>query len=84
MTAQLELNQELHQTLKHLMATISAGADASGEGPGIPELIQRIDAISGQWGRDIPKMLHHYLEKRSYAKVLDFLEGRDETAAPNC
>jgi len=29
-------------------------------------------------------MLRHYLEKRSYAKALDFLEGRDETAAPNC
>ena len=45
---------------------------------------RRIDEISGDRGRDIPKMLHHYLEKRSYAKALDFLEGRDETAAPNC
>ena len=29
-------------------------------------------------------MLRHYLEKRSYTKALDFLEGRDEAAAPNC
>ena len=84
MTAQLELNEELHQTLKDLMAAISGGVDASEEGPGIPELIRRIDEISGDRGRDLPKMLHHYLEKRSYAKALDFLEGRDETAAPNC
>ena len=26
----------------------------------------------------------HYLEQRSDAKALDFLEGRDGTLAPNC
>ena len=35
-------------------------------------------------GADTPPMLRHYLEKRSYAKALDFLEGRDGAAAPNC
>lgn len=84
MTAQLELNQELHQALKDLMAAIAVGATTPGEGPGIPALIGRIDEIGDEWGRDAPKMLCHYLEKRSYAKALDFLEGRDETAVPNC
>ena len=66
------------------MATISAGTGASGEGPAITGLIRRIDALSDAWGADAPKMLRHYLEKHSYAKALDFLEGRDETAVPNC
>jgi hypothetical protein len=29
-------------------------------------------------------MLRHYLEKRRYAKALDFLEGRDETSEAAC
>ena len=36
-------------------------------------------------GDDTPPMLRHYIEKRSYAKAIDFLEGRDEASAtPNC
>jgi hypothetical protein len=31
-----------------------------------------------------PPMLRHYIERRSYTKALDFLEGRDESGAPNC
>ena len=27
-------------------------------------------------------MLRHYIERRSYTKALDFLEGRDESGAP--
>ena len=32
----------------------------------------------------MPKMLRHYLVRRSYAKALDFLEGRDEAEEPGC
>jgi hypothetical protein len=68
----------IHQTLTDLMAAI-AGRDDSVRG-----LISRVDELHRELPADSPPMLRHYLEKRSYAKALDFLEGRDEAAAPNC
>jgi hypothetical protein len=82
MSVQSELSRELHQTLKEMMDIIESGV--KGGGPSIVDLVTRIDAIGKEWGKDAPKMLRHYLEKNSYSKALDFLEGRDETAAPNC
>ncbi len=68
----------LHRTLKDLMASIAAGDDR------LRTLISQVDEQQATLPADAPPMLRHYLEKRSYAKALDFLEGRDEASAPNC
>ena len=82
MTVKSEFSQELHQRLKEMMAAIESGV--KDERSGIVDLMKRIDEIGREWGEDAPKLLQHYLEKHSYAKAIDFLEGRDETAAPKC
>ncbi len=73
------MQKDLHAALKQMMQSIDTGATES-----IASQVMRIDEIGRAMGGDAPPMLRHYLDKRSYAKALDFLEGRDETAAPNC
>ena len=73
------LERELHATLKAMMEAIDTGQTGS-----IATHVQQIDELGQALGDETPPMLRHYLERRSYAKALDFLEGRDEQAAPNC
>lgn len=84
MPAPLDRKRELHQALTALMKAIANGRKGAASGSEITALVQRIDAIGAEWGADAPGMLRHYLERHSYAKALDFLEGRDETEAPDC
>ncbi|HCV25077.1 MAG TPA: hypothetical protein QF604_10675 [Candidatus Latescibacteria bacterium] len=72
------MESDLHTTLKDLMASIASGDER------VRQLIGRVDELHSALPADTPTMLRHYLEKRSYAKALDFLEGRDEAAAANC
>ena len=44
----------------------------------------RIDSLGRELGAEAPPMLRHFLEKRSYAKALEFLEGADLQETPNC
>jgi hypothetical protein len=74
----MTLQQELHQVLSALMQAIASGAG------GIAAQVARIDRLREELGEEAPPMLRHYLEKRSYAKALEFLEGRDGTKKPNC
>ena len=72
--------ETLHTTLKDLMAAIAAG-----DGDGLREHLAELDRQRDAFTEEAPPMLRHYLEKRSYAKAIDFLEGRDEASAtPNC
>ena len=71
--------EQVHITLQALMAAID-----NGEGELIATHLRRLDELGQELGKEAPPMLRHYLEKRSYTKALDFLEGRDEAAAPNC
>ena len=70
---------QLHTELQALMAAID-----NGEGESIAAHLRQLDELGQKLGKKAPPMLRHYLEKRSYTKALDFLEGRDEAAAPNC
>ena len=70
---------QLHTELQALMAAID-----NGEGESIAAHLRRLEELGQELGKEAPPMLRHYLEKRSYTKALDFLEGRDEAAAPNC
>ena len=71
--------EQVHTTLQALMAAID-----NGEGESIATHLRQLDKLGQELGKEAPPMLRHYLEKRSYTKALDFLEGRDEAAAPNC
>lgn len=71
---------ELHQALSQLMEEIAGGAAAQA----LAARLARLDQLREALGRDAPPMLRHYLEKRSYAKALDFLEGRDGAVKPGC
>lgn len=73
--------QELHAVLNDMMASIAG--DGNGE-VDIAGKLARIDALGRELGTDAPPMLRHFLEKRSYAKALDFLEGIDQSETPNC
>ena len=75
---------ELHQTLSAMMQLIEAGRTAPDRGPGLVDHLRHLDRLKEELGGQAPPMLLHYLEKRSYAKALDFLEGKDGTLAPNC
>jgi hypothetical protein len=77
-----ETMKALHNTLTEMMATISAGGSTAGGS--IAEHLATIDHLAKELGAGTPAMLRHYLEKRSYAKALDFLEGRDETSEAAC
>ena len=71
--------EQVHTTLQALMAAID-----NGEGELIAAHLRRLDELGKELGNKVPTQLRHYLEKRSYIKALDFLEGRDEATAPNC
>jgi hypothetical protein len=74
----MELQDKLHEALQAMMQGIeSADADIAG-------LVRRIDELNKEMGADAPPMLRHYLDRRSYAKALDFLEGRDESVEAKC
>ena len=76
--------RELHAALKSMMNVIATGAGTSTDGETLTDLLHRIDGISAELDDSCPPMLQHYLEKRSYAKAVDFLESRDENGTPNC
>ena len=80
----MDLQTELRQLLDAMMAQIAAGAQAQEGSPTLAQCLERIDQIKEALDGRAAPMLMHYLERRSYAKALDFLNGLDETAKPNC
>ena len=59
---------DLRQALETMMQRIEIGED-------IMEQLDRIDALSQELAPTAPKMLLHYLERKSYTKALAFLKG---------
>jgi hypothetical protein len=80
----MSLLDQLHTDLQGLLAAIAAGPAAGQDGPTLVERLAQVDDLAQKLEGQAPPMLMHYLEKRSYTKAVDFLEGRDETAKPNC
>ena len=58
---------ELRQALETMLARIETGED-------ILEQLERINALSDALTPAAPKMLQHYLERKSYTKALDLLK----------
>lgn len=80
----MELLDKLHKSLTGMMQCIEDGEGADAEGLDVGKYLEQIARLRSQCGDETPQMLIHYLDKRSYAKAIDLLEGRDETVAPNC
>ncbi len=65
---QVEQISELTQTLETMMQRIETGED-------IMEQLEDIDVLSQELAPTAPKMLLHYLERKSYTKALEFLRA---------
>lgn len=64
---QTKLLAELRHALETMLSRIETGED-------ILEQLQQIDALYQELTPEDPKMLQHYLERKSYTKALAFLE----------
>tara|TARA_Y100000589_G_C26903369_1_gene527181 strand:- start:134 stop:373 length:240 start_codon:yes stop_codon:yes gene_type:complete len=73
-----ESAEQLRKALKEMLSAIEGGGD------NIAALVRNVDKRGQAVLEQAPPMLRHYIERRSYTKALDFLEGRDESGAPNC
>jgi len=50
----------------------------------VAENVLQVDRLSREAIPDAPPMLRHYLERRSYQKALDFIDGQDESKKAKC
>ena len=75
---------DLHGALSGMLTSILPGGAPAEKNGSLADYLRKIDRLREELGDEAPPMLAHYLEKRSYVKALDFLEGRDETVKPNC
>ena len=73
-----ESAEHLRNALKEMLDAIESGGD------NIAELVLNVDQRGQDIFKQAPPMLRHYIERRSYTKALDFLEGQDESGVPNC
>ena len=73
-----ESAEQLRKALKEMLSAIEGGGD------NIAALVRNVDQRGQAVLEQAPPMLRHYIERRSYTKALDFLEGRDDSGAPNC
>ncbi len=64
---QIESLSELKQALETLFSRIETGED-------ILEQLERINVLHRELPATAPKMLRHYLERKSYTKALALLE----------
>ncbi len=67
MQVNIERFSDLRQALETMMQRIEIGED-------IMEQLKQIDALSQELAPTAPKMLLHYLERKSYTKALAWLE----------
>ncbi|RKU06700.1 hypothetical protein C6503_25680 [Candidatus Poribacteria bacterium] len=64
---QIDSLSELRQTLETMFARIETGED-------ILEQLEHINVLHQKLDPTAPKMLRHYLERKSYTKALALLE----------
>ncbi len=67
MQVEIERFSDLRHALETMMQRIEGGED-------IMEQLDQINALSQELAPTAPKMLLHYLERKSYTKALAFLE----------
>ena len=74
------VEQELRNVLTRFMR-----AAAAKDREAVATALARVTELQQRLGPDAPEMLRHYLERRSYQKVLDYLNsGQPESETPQC
>lgn len=71
-----EQTSELQNTLETMFNRIATGDD-------ITEQLLRIQQLSTDIESAAPKMLMHYLQRKSYTKALDFLKEKGKLTQKN-
>tara|TARA_B100001250_G_C19796374_1_gene788890 strand:- start:1124 stop:1357 length:234 start_codon:yes stop_codon:yes gene_type:complete len=70
--------EKLRKALLNMFASISNSEN------NVAQSVLEVDRLSREVIPEAPPMLRHYLERRSYQKALDFIDGRDESEKANC
>ena len=76
--------EKLHRAIEEMMGAIASGPESGGMATTLSEQLAQIDRMKEELSDNAPPMLRHYLEKRSYAKALEFLDGHDHATEPGC
>ena len=63
---------ELRQALETLLRAIGPPPAPAAE---LQAALRRVDGMTQSLGPDTPAQLRHFLQRRSYVKALDFLQG---------
>ena len=70
--------QKLHDAIERLFTSIAKNKND------VAEHVLEVDRLSREVISEVPPMLRHYLERRSYQKALDFINGEDESEKAKC
>jgi hypothetical protein len=73
------MNADIKQSLISLLAAIKRS-----DGPVVGRAMARLDGWAAASGGELPPQLVHFLERRSYAKALAFLDGEEDIPAGRC
>ena len=74
-----------HQGYEKLRkALLNMFTSISNSGNNVAESVLEVDRLSREAIPEAPPMLRHYLERRSYQKALDLIDGRDESEKAKC
>lgn len=65
---------ELTQALETLLRAIGPPPAPAGE---LQAALRRVDGLTQSLGPDTPPQLRHFLQRRSYVKALEYLQGRE-------
>jgi hypothetical protein len=72
-----ELAQALRERLR-IVSDESSRRNPDQHMARLHEISDRIESLAAALPQPIPPRLAHFLDRRSYDKALDFLEGRDD------
>ena len=70
--------QKLHDAIESMFTSIAENKND------VAEHVLEVDRLSREMISEVPPMLRHYLERRSYQKALDFINGEDESEKAKC
>ena len=70
--------QKLHDAIESMFISIAENKND------VAEHVLEVDRLSREVISEVPPMLRHYLERRSYQKALDFINGEDESEKAKC
>lgn len=70
--------QKLHDAIGSMFTSIAENKND------VAEHVLEVDRLSREVISEVPPMLRHYLERRSYQKALDFINGEDESEKAKC